>query len=92
MGKYKTKYNNDWEKKYDWVQKMKDDPHSARCKLCDATIAIGNSGLAQLRQHTQKKKHQDAEAILSGKTPQSTLVTSPGGRCKLSKGNRLIKH
>lgn len=84
MGKHETKYCTDWEKSFDWLQKVPEDIHLAKCKFCDSKIQIRNGGASQLRAHASTKKHKNRADILNNRTSQSTILAN-AGQIQLSK-------
>lgn len=87
MSKRQTTFSIDWQGKYDWIQPVNDDKHSAKCNLCKATFKIGNGGLSQVKQHSETAKHKAAIALQDGLTTQTTLE-SQNGSIKLSSSSK----
>ena len=53
----KTKFNNDWKEKFDWLREVKGDLFSANCSLCHKIFSIKNSGISQMKQHDRTEYH-----------------------------------
>lgn len=50
-------YNADWEKKYSWISRGRDD-HSAKCSTCNNFIfIISHGGENDVTRHLQSKNH-----------------------------------
>ena len=59
--KYKSKFQDKWlaDQEYcQWVVKVDNDVHSARCKVCHSTFSIGGLGKSALVSHKNGKEHQ----------------------------------
>ena len=72
----KTKYNPAWQNNFDWLKPVNNDINAAKCDLCKKVIQIGNSGLTQVKQHSDTEKHKNILALKDGKTSQMTLISS----------------
>ena len=78
--KYKSKFQDAWlrNQKYNiWLEKVADDEHSARCKVCCKVFSVAGQGVKALDTHATGKKHQqkipvDTESAISfGMSQQS---------------------
>ena len=61
MGKRKTDYSSDWEKRYTQRKNFKKDAPLAFCKLCDETFRIVGGGLSQVTSHASEQLHLQLE-------------------------------
>lgn len=41
----------------DWCERVTNDSHAVRCRVCCKTFSISNMGLAQIQSHSEGKKH-----------------------------------
>ena len=46
MGKRKTNYSSDWEKRYTLIKNVKKDASLAFCKLCEKTFRTDGGGIS----------------------------------------------
>ena len=42
-----------------WLEKIKGDPHSAKCRLCYKTISVAGQGVKALESHVKSTKHRE---------------------------------
>lgn len=56
MPDYKCKFQNDWLKQYNWVQKVENDTSKAKCKICQSVFSIANQGINGILQHQKNKQ------------------------------------
>ena len=83
MGKRKTNYSSDWEKRYTWIKNVKKDASFAFCKLCDKTFRIDGSGISQLTSHAsgqlhlQRKKAGQSQSTISLNLSSVSPITKP---------------
>lgn len=82
-----TSFNEDWKIQFPWIQSVPNDKASARCLLCETNFKVGNSGKAQVKQHSETEGHKALQNLQSGKTSQSTLSTE-NGTLKLSSSSK----
>lgn len=75
-----TIYNKTWESTYSWISPDLLNNKQAFCKLCKKTFKINNSGIGQVRQHSECSKHKKSACI----TGQSTLSMSATGSLQLN--------
>ena len=52
----KSKYRQDWEKKFKWVKKCPTDQYKATCTVCADTLNV-TSGVKVLERHEETPKH-----------------------------------
>ena len=43
-------YNNAWEKEYEWFAAT-NNPHEAKCMICNSTFKVGYMGVVAIKQH-----------------------------------------
>ena len=71
--KGKTSFAASWLTEYTWIEAVKNDIYSARCKLCKSTFKIDNSGITTVKRHADRDKHKNLEKNMSS---QRTFLTS----------------
>lgn len=86
MGKFETKYNSIWESTYEWLEEVKEDVFSAKCKICKCNFKINGSGIGQIKIHSASKKHTKAVTIINGHSNQLTLCTTENNTLQMSTG------
>ena len=57
MGKRKTNYSSDWEKRYTRIKNVKKDASLAFCRLCDKTFRMDGGGIYQVTSHASGQLH-----------------------------------
>lgn len=68
-----------------WCSQIKDDPFSARCRICNKNVAVYNQGYHQLFQHASTKIHKDnakdklspKNFFLTGNSSETNSVVTP---------------
>jgi len=74
-GKFKTRFNNEWQTDpafESWLQPVPDDPHRARCSLCSKTFDLSNMGRQAIVSHKSGAKHQRSSLTLTNQQPTLT--------------------
>ena len=79
MGKRKTNYSSDWEKRYTWIKNVNS---LAFCKLCDKTFRIEGGGISQVTSHASEQLHLQREQ--AGQN-QSTISLNPSSVSTITK-------
>lgn len=92
----KTTFQDDWllVNKYKmWLEKVRENPYSAYCKLCKRKFSLSNMGVCALASHMVSAKHKAREAddartpklgnilqVVDHNANKTTTSISPGAR------------
>lgn len=80
MPNNKTAYNTGWEHYFNWLSRFEMDKYVSRCNICKKNFQISNSGLGQIKQHSEFAKHKSFLETISGqKNSQLTFVSNKDG-------------
>jgi hypothetical protein len=71
-------YNVDWESRFSWLNKCKEDDTKGYCKLCKITFTVAYDGLKSLTHHAASKKHKYSESATDMSQRISSFFTSKG--------------
>ena len=76
MGKRKTNYSSDWEKRYTLIKNVKKDVSLAFCKLCDKTFRTDGGGISQVTSHVSGQLHLKREKAGQNQSTTSLNLSS----------------
>jgi len=66
----------------DWLQRIKEKPNFAFCKLCDKTIDLATMGHSALKSHTRGQKHKERILSLQAQGNLNSLITFSSNKTK----------
>lgn len=65
MAPRKTTFNNEWLKKYPWLNSVPRDHSSAFCKLCKKIFSVSGKGEGSVKEHADGDTHRRNERAAS---------------------------
>jgi len=51
------KFQEEWIRRYDWIERVYGDDYQARCKLCWKKFSLKSMGVGAVKSHIAGKKH-----------------------------------
>ena len=60
--KYKTSFQDDWLTNNEissWLQKIEENLHCVKCRVCSKTISVSGQGVKALESHAKSGKHRE---------------------------------
>ena len=79
-----------WEKDYPWVSSVRTDPQSSYCGIFLKSFRINNSGVGQLKNHSQCHKSGKSKGTALNWKNQLMLVSKETAELGLSKEISLV--